>query len=70
MGTLWSPGPQYSIIHSISLGSSPFIHSGRMEWCAGRCSVWPYPGITNYDIPQYVVSGERLKRPSLCPQDL
>ena len=30
----------------------------------------PYPGIGNHEILEYVSDGERLKKPTLCPEKL
>ena len=30
----------------------------------------PYPGIENHEILQHISTGERLRRPSLCPEQL
>jgi len=43
---------------------------GVVCWEVFKLGRNPYPGIDNSEISDYIGGGHRLKKPSLCPQNM
>eukprot|EP00117_Sycon_ciliatum_P039351 scpid35462/ scgid29105/ Tyrosine-protein kinase Mer; Proto-oncogene c-Mer; Receptor tyrosine kinase MerTK len=43
---------------------------GIVMWEVFNLGQSPYPGLANDELPTFLLSGKRLGRPSLCPEDL
>lgn len=71
---MWTrPPPPFHMLRSVSL-SLPLLSA---QWAFG-VTMWeimargqtPYPGVENSEIYEYLIKGERLKKPPDCRDDM